>query len=289
MKFFRRILGGLVMIAGILGLILSLAGLISIWVARPIVARKVNRIVKTIDASLQTSQKAMEVTGQALGATVDSVDALSAMLSTTANSVEDSMPVLDQLNLMMGETVPSALESASASLKTAQEAAVVLESAIQSLDNFRVVLSATPLLGAMVEQPEQAYNPEVPLAESLGELATDLETLPATFTEMSTSLDKADDNLVNIQNDLATMSKSVGLISKSLGEYKAMINQSQSSMESLRSVLNSLRENLATILNGAAIVFSLFFLWLLAAQVVILSQGWELIQGTADRMEGSEA
>jgi hypothetical protein len=30
---------------------------------------------------------------------------------------------------------------------------------------------------------------------------------------------------------------------------------------------------------------SLFFAWLLAAQVVMLSQGWELFQGTADRME----
>jgi hypothetical protein len=36
-----------------------------------------------------------------------------------------------------------------------------------------------------------------------------------------------------------------------------------------------------------ALVLSLFFLWLLAAQVVILSQGWELYQGTAGRMEGA--
>ena len=31
---------------------------------------------------------------------------------------------------------------------------------------------------------------------------------------------------------------------------------------------------------------TLFLVWLLAAQVVILSQGWELYQGTADRLEG---
>ena len=38
-----------------------------------------------------------------------------------------------------------------------------------------------------------------------------------------------------------------------------------------------------------ALVFTLFFLWLLAAQVVIFSQGWELYQGTAGRMEGGAA
>jgi hypothetical protein len=34
---------------------------------------------------------------------------------------------------------------------------------------------------------------------------------------------------------------------------------------------------------------SLFFGWLLVAQVVILSQGWELFQGTAGRMESGAA
>jgi hypothetical protein len=58
-------------------------------------------------------------------------------------------------------------------------------------------------------------------------------------------------------------------------------------MENLISVLTNVQNNLTTILNGVAIVFSIFFLWLLAAQVVILSQGWELYQGTADRMESS--
>lgn len=289
MNALRRILGALVMIAGILGIILSLAGVVSVWVVKPNVTNYVEITIQTIETSVITSQKALQVTGQALGATVVSVDALSTMLSTTAVSVEETQPVLDQLNVMMGETMPSSMESASDSLKTAQQAAVVLESAIKSLENFRAAMSATPLLSSLVEQPKQTYNPEVPLADSLGELATTLESLPATFTEMSANLDKADDNLVTIQSNLVTMSDSVGLISKSLSEYQAMITQSQSSMENLISILTNIRNNLTSILNGVAMAFSLFFLWLLIAQVVILTQGWELYQGTASRMESSES
>lgn len=289
MNALRRILGALVMIAGILGIILSLAGVVSVWVVKPNVTNYVEITIQTIETSVITSQKALQVTGQALGATVVSVDALSTMLSTTAVSVEETQPVLDQLNVMMGETMPSSMESASDSLKTAQQAAVVLESAIKSLENFRAAMSATPLLSSLVEQPKQTYNPEVPLADSLGELATTLESLPATFTEMSANLDKADDNLVTIQSNLVTMSDSVGLISKSLSEYQAMITQSQSSMENLISILTNIRNNLTSILNGVAMAFSLFFLWLLVAQVVILTQGWELYQGTASRMESSES
>lgn len=289
MKALRRILGALVMIAGILGIILSLAGVVSVWVVKPNVTNYVEITIQTIETSVITSQKALQVTGQALGATVVSVDALSTMLSTTAVSVEETQPVLDQLNVMMGETMPSSMESASDSLKTAQQAAVVLESAIKSLENFRAAMSATPLLSSLVEQPKQTYNPEVPLADSLGELATTLESLPATFTEMSANLDKADDNLITIQSNLVTMSDSVGQISKSLSEYQAMITQSQSSMENLISILTNINNNLTSILNGVAMAFSLFFLWLLVAQVVILTQGWELYQGTASRMESSES
>jgi hypothetical protein len=52
-------------------------------------------------------------------------------------------------------------------------------------------------------------------------------------------------------------------------------------------MMTNLQTNLANILNAVAAVFSLFFIWLLIAQVVIFSQGWELFQGTAGRMEGA--
>jgi len=67
-----------------------------------------------------------------------------------------------------------------------------------------------------------------------------------------------------------------------------MVAQSQASLENLNSMLDSIQNNLPAIMNGVALVFSLFFFWLLAAQVVIFSQGWELYQGTADRIESHE-
>ncbi len=60
-------------------------------------------------------------------------------------------------------------------------------------------------------------------------------------------------------------------------------------MDNLLTMLTNVQNNLPKILNGVATVLSLFFVWLLATQVVILSQGWELYQGTASRMEGGAA
>jgi hypothetical protein len=65
-----------------------------------------------------------------------------------------------------------------------------------------------------------------------------------------------------------------------------MVANSKSSMDNLSLMLTNIQNNLTAILDAVAIVLSLFFAWLLAAQVVILSQGWELYQGTAGRIEG---
>ncbi len=274
------------MLAGILGLALSLAGLVGVWVVKPTAIVYAQNIVDTLNVQINTSQEVMQVTGQALGATVDSVDALSDMLGTTAASVEDTKPVLDQINSITGDTLPSTLESAADSLETAQKAAEVLEGTIKSLESFRATISVTPLIGALIQLPEEPYNPEKPLADSLGEIAANLKDLPESFIEMSDNLDKADDKLASIQSNLTTMSDSVKLISKSLGEYQSMIVQSQSSMDNLKSILATMQNNLPAILNGAATGLSLFFVWLLLSQVVIFTQGWELYQGTAGHMEG---
>lgn len=285
MKVMRRLLGVFVMVAGILGLLLSLAGLVLVWVAQPVVTVYANTTLGTLNKSITNSKNVMETTAQALGATVDSVDALSAMLGTTAATVEDTKPVINKVTTIMSVTLPSTLKAATDSLYTAQEAAQILESTIQSLDAFRSMMSEVPLVGGLVQTGE-AYNPEKPLADSLGELAVALEDLPDTFVGISADLDKTDDNLGSIQENLITMSDSAKVISASLSEYENIVTQSQPTMDDLAAILTNIQSNLPTILNRVAIVLTLFLVWFLAAQVVILSQGWELYQGTANRMEG---
>jgi len=288
MKVFRSFLGIFVMIAGVLGLLLSLAGLISVWVVKPTVVGYTSSTIDTLNGSIGTSQDVMRITAQALGATVESVDALSEMLFTTALTVEDTQPVLDELDLIMATTLPSTLKATTDSLYTAQEAAQVLESTIQSLDAFRFLLSGAPIIGDFIGEIDESYNPEIPLADTLGELAANLEGLPDTFVTVSESLSDTDQNLASVQTNLVTMSTSIKVISSSLSEYEAMVIQSKSSMDEVISMLTNIQNNLSRILNWVAIVITIFFVWLLAAQVVILSQGWELVKGTANSL-GSEA
>lgn len=286
MSVLRRILGVFVMIAGIIGLLLSVAGLVGLVMAKPVVISTINTTVTTLSSSVDTSQKAMAITYDALGATIQSVNALSEMLGATAASVNDTQPVITRVNDVMGKQLPATFNAANDSLLAAGVAAKSLESAIQSLDSFRTVMSATPFLSAFIPKGAAPYKPDKPLADSLGDLADSLKGMPATFQQISADMDKADDNLATIKSRLEMMSGSVSLISGSLAQYQAMVSQSQGSMENLKVMLASLQGNLERIITIATAALGLFFLWLLAAQVVIFSQGWELYHGTAGRMEG---
>jgi methyl-accepting chemotaxis protein len=283
----RRILGIFVMIAGVIGLLLSLAGLVGIWIVKPGLTASIETTLGTLSTSIDTSQKTLVVTSQALEGVIQSVNSLSDVLSTTSVTVKDTRPVIAHVHTLLGDTVPTTIQAAGTSLNAAQDAARSLEDAIKSFESFRALLKSIPLFGAVLPSSQQSYNPQTPLSASLGDLSTSIQDMPASFKDMAANLDKADNNLETIQTDLDSMSKNVALISTSLAQYQTMVDDSQSSMDDLKTMITEIQGNLVRTINIVTIVLGLFFLWLLAAQVVIFSQGWELYQGTAGHMEGS--
>lgn len=289
MRGLRRFAGVLVMIAGVIGLALSLAGLAGLLVLRPRLSASAQTVVKALSDSAASSQEVMQITGEALGGAIDSVDALSSTLAVTAESVKKTQPVISQVNDLMGQQLPATLQAATTSLATAGDAAKSLEGAIQSLDTFRAVMGAVPLLSAFMPPAAETYHPDKPLAQSLDELSLSLKDMPASFEEMAANIDQADDNLALIQQNMSSMADSVGVISTSLKEYQAMVSSSQSSMGNLAAMLDTLQANLGRYITILTVILALFFFWLLAAQAVIFSQGWELFVGTAGRMEGASA
>jgi len=282
MRQIRRLLGIFVMVAGVIGLALSLTGLIGVWVVRPTLQRTVSDTMSTLSGSLDTSLEVMTLTGQALEATSGSVEALSGMLAATANTVEETQPVITQAEDLMGLTLPDMFDSAVNSLEAASQAATSLESTVRALDTFRAGISANPLLRSFIPADIQPYEPEESLARSLGRLARGLEDMPPLFEDMSSSLNTAGENLGLVRADLETMSTNIEEISSSLSGYLEMIDRSGQQLSQLQSQMAAAEASLPRTLTLVAVVLTLFFAWMLAAQIVILSQGWELYRRATD-------
>lgn len=283
----RSYLGIFVMSAGVLGLILSLTGLVGILIVRPGFITGVNSTVDILYSSVDTSLKAMEITNETLTATANSVDGLAEMLTSTVTTVDDASLVLDQLNEITGEKLPETLDAASTSLKAAEQAAKSLEGAIKSFEGFQKIVSAIPLLNAFVPKSSTTYLPEKPLAESLGEMSSSLEEIPVILTGMSKDIRNAESNLNTVQDNMKAITENVILIADGFREYKSIIKESISSLEQMKTMLETARENSQKAINWFTFFVILFFIWLLAAQVVILSHGWELFNRKTNRLDGT--
>jgi len=198
MKPLRRILGVFVMAAGVVGLILSIAGLAGLFIIRPALSSSLELAVDTLYTSVESSQKTLALTDGAMDAAINSVDSLAEMLSTTRLIVEDTQPVITQFNEVLGGNLPETFYTAGESLKAAQSAASSLESAIKSFETFQTLLSGFVLLSGGQPQEQTVYDPDTSLADSLGDLSTSIEEMPDVFEGMAKDLDQADNNLDNV-------------------------------------------------------------------------------------------
>lgn len=288
MKLLRKILGIIVMLAGILGLLLSLAGLGATWYYRPSMESAFNNILTTLSSSLDLSQEGLRVTEDALTAAVGSIDALQQTVKATAASLGSTQPVLEGITGFMGDQLPATLDAARSSLNAAQQGAQVVDNAIQSLNTFQSVISAIPIISAFMPAPPQTTTEEgTPLSEALGDVSESLAGLPDLSAELSVDLEAAAGSLTDVEDALNLMAENIGGITESLEGYLSMVQRSQASMKGLQSQLDLWQTNLPTLVNAIALIASLFLVWLLIAQIVIFTQGLELYQGTATRFEAA--
>lgn len=289
MKILRKILGIIVMLAGILGLLLSLAGLGATWYYRPSMESAFNNILTTLSSSLDVSQEGLRVTEDALTAAVGSIDALQQTVKATAASLGSTQPVLEGITGFMGDQLPATLDAARSSLNAAQQGAQVVDNAIQSLNTFQSVISAIPIISAFMPAPPPQTTTEegTPLSEALGDVSESLAGLPDLSAQLSVDLEAAAGSLTDVEGALNLMAENIGGITESLEGYLSMVQRSQASMKGLQSQLDLWQTNLPTLVNAIALVASLFLVWLLIAQIVIFTQGLELYQGTATRFEAA--
>ena len=276
MKILRKILGVIVMIAGIIGLLLSLVGIFFVWKTKPAIETALTNGLTVINNSLDTSIEVVGVTKDALSATVSSVYALRDTVAAASQSVEETKPFVEGITSLLSKELPTTISATQTSLESAQASAKVLDSVLTSMDG---------VIRLITFSNKSMYNPDEPLYESLGGVADSLTNLPQSFIKMGDSLAATQDNVNTIKTSLDNMAVNIEAIAGSLDRYVTMTDQSQSSIANVQTWLAQLQNNIASILVAVAVVLTIFLLWLAIAQVVILTQGYELYMGTADKID----
>lgn len=287
MKGIRRVVGVLLIAAGIIGLLLSLAGIIGLWLIRPAVTASINGVLDALSSSVDSSKQALNITDEALDASIQGIDGLSAMVHSMENSVKNTRPAVDSVNILLKDTLPDSVKSATDSLNTAREAAVSLENAVKELDGLQTSLNSIPLLNSLIPEPAPAYNPGKPLSDSLGELSGSLKDIPSSFQDVSRSLDKTAGDLQSIQKNLESVSQNIDRLSSSLKDYRGKLVESKNSLDSLKGYLVRAKESLEPVMIFTSVTLTLIFFCLLMTQVVVIGEGRRFLDADEHHPDGT--
>ncbi|MBN1147592.1 MAG: hypothetical protein JXA78_10065 [Anaerolineales bacterium] len=260
---FRRIIGILLVTAAIGGLVFSIVGIVGVWRYKAAAVESLTTTVQILGDTLDTTVAGLEVTQESLQGAVSSLGALQGTLQTTAKTVESTEPVMGEISRMMEEDLPEAITAAQTSLQAAQSSAAVI-------DGVLMTISGIPLIGSSIN-----YNPEVTLAEALGQVSGSLDGLPDSFAAMEDGLSDTSHNLQVLQVDFALMVDAVKQIEIAVAQYEAVVGGYQGSVAQVQAQLDLLAKNIPTIVNILSWGLTIFLVWMAIAQIGLFTQGME--------------
>jgi len=261
-KVLQRFLGIILILTAIGGLLFSILGISGVWRIKPtLTTALVNSIELTMD-TLDATSSGLAVIETTLSGAVVSMQGLQDTLFTTAEALKSTEPMLNSVVEMMDNDLPSTIAATRTSLETAQESAKIIDSVLEALSIF----------------PFVTYEPEKPLHESLDDISNRLGEFPASFENISESLDASRDQLQILQADLSVMSEAVNQIETGLDDSEQVLAQYNKSIKIAEGKLADLEEQIPMFVDGAVWIVTLFLLWMAFAQIGLFTQGVDLIR-----------
>lgn len=217
----RPVAGALLQIVGLIGILLSLAFALVVPVGAVLAGR-------AAQGYLAGAAKGARELGATVGLARSSLDAAALALEDSAGALRtvegglaNADPLLGSVGDLLGDELPTTIESTRSALVNAQEGAAAMDR----------VLRALRLLGV-------DYDPEQPLDESLAETADSLAPLPASLEAVERDLDtsrrdlsEVTDELGKVREDLLILSGEIGEVGDSLVGYSGELIRAGEALE----------------------------------------------------------
>ena len=260
-----RVIGVFLIVVAILGLFLSVSGMIVTWRLERTARERALLNIDILLSGLETTAEGLVVADQSLEASQTNVLALTEIISDTARTLDNSLPMVDTFSVLVGEDLPETVRTAQTSLASAQEGARVIDSVLRTLNRI-------PLVGNIYDAPE------VPLHEALGQVSLSLDSLPQTFSTMQSSLDVTSSNMGVVQADLQEVVIQIGTINTNLDDARSVITRYQETLEEFQTQMEMVRESAPGWITTLAWTFTVLFLWMGFSQLGLLVHGFELMR-----------
>jgi hypothetical protein len=261
----RRLIGLILILVALTGLFFALFGLVKVSQLRTTLVSQVETAITLTDETLDNTVDGLVLVSESLNNTVNSLAALEATTGTMVNSIDDTNNLLASAADVIGEDIPTAIDSAILSLSSAQSAARVI-------DDYLRILSAIPFISS------ERYNPNPPLNVAIQNVADNLADINPSLLATEENLQLTRDNLIGLEENLATLKDEIGLIKDNVDAMQGVIDNYQETLEKTRTLVDNTGAAAAGWISGGSIGLMVFFVWFALAQLAPLFQGLHLLK-----------
>lgn len=262
----RRLVGFTLIATGILGLLISLAGMFLVGYAGATAQAALKRQVDVVDNALAATSDGLIVAEGALVEAERTLGNLSSAVGNTSRALSDTQPSLEALQALTDVSLPETIVSTQLALDGAAETAAIIDAVLSTLSVFGV-----------------RYNPDVPLNVAIEQVSQSLADVPPALNEVAAGLDTAGNNLATIADDLNAVETGLQTIASDLREATGVIEQYQGVVTDLQEEAAKVGTTVPGWISATRWGLTLLLIWLGLAQIGLLAQGWELLQQTGDR------
>lgn len=272
----KRILGIIVLLVGLGGVGLSVAGTVLSWRVVESAGISLDQNLQLLSQTLDNAHNTLTLVKTTIEQTNTGLATVNTTVTHLAQTVNQSRPLLTQVDNIVSKEVPTTLIAVQNTIPNMAEVAGAIDAALSTLSNFQFeqnILGLPITFDLGIE-----YDPNQRFDDSITAMGESLVGLPEQMQTLSVYLGVADENLGQMSRDitqiagnLETINNSVQQVQPLLDEYLRIITETNDNLRLMRSNLPARFTQLKTIL-------LIVFIWIGLTQIAPLYLGWEMVR-----------
>jgi methyl-accepting chemotaxis protein len=274
---FRKLIGFLLLLIGVIGVALSIAG---VYFSDQIVSAMgdgLDSTLKLTTDSLVTVEDTLALAQTTIGDVNAGLDTVGVTADDLAKTLADTRPLLDQITQVATEDVPGNIEAMQATIPNMAEVAGVIDDTLITLNAFKIEES---ILGINLNYDLGVdYQPTVPFDETVTALGSSLDGMPDQLRSLQPSIETASDNLAVVSEDIYAISDDLAVINGRIAEVEPLLGDYIGIVGDINGAVTTTREQVNTQLKTVSLALKIGLVWLGLMQFAILYLGWDLIIG----------
>jgi hypothetical protein len=265
---YSRLTGWIFVIGAVLGLFLSIFGLMILWSTRASVTRQVTETAALVGQAIQSTSETITVTSSTLDQAGTDLGLVQKMIGDMANTLGSSSGMISSTADLMGTNMVDFVNNTQTSLTSVQNSAKMIDSMLKTINGV-------PLLGPWLGK---GYNPNMPLEDSVANVSRSLDPLPGAFTKIQRDLKVSSADVATVKTEMEVLARQVDAIQTSLQNARQVVSEYRGILDDVQARYNAFEKDLPAAINIVYLVLTLVLLWMLITQAGLLIQGLMLLE-----------